>query len=165
MLPGIGASRTVSAERMGFMNGLIAQLREQMDRYTQLVEKMAEIEARLAVSERTIQTTRDFILQEQQENPAEMRPASYATIMASVRYIGVRIGTACVDALRDLGSASTEELEDHLNGGGFRFRSGTPLREINAALMRHPRARRIDDKWTYVPVKEMTAEASEADAA
>jgi hypothetical protein len=91
-------------------------------------------------------------------------PPDFEELMHSVRYIGVRIGTACVDALRELGRATTEELETHLNNGGFRFRSGTPLREINAALMRHPLARRDEEKWVYAG-EDDEAPADDAGAA
>lgn len=48
-----------------------------------------------------------------------------------------------MELLQEQSPLSTEQLRDQLDLGQFRFRSGTPLREVNAALIRNARVTRI----------------------
>ena len=83
-----------------------------------------------------------------------------------VRFAGVTIGEAIVEALRGhasriawegaMAGEGTEEVGMKLEGilkalraGGFEFRGLTPLREINAALINVTGVRKLDEEGAY----------------
>ncbi len=83
---------------------------------------------------------------------------------ANVRYTGLKISDAIVEALQDRAFTAAEihhnsggkkpyqpgmnleELQDAMERGGFEFRTATPLREVNAALIQLDRTRVTKDE-------------------
>ena len=143
--------RQPSVERQGFVAGLFDALREQLDRHLTLVRQLATLQGKVQVSERNLALTRDHLQALLEDTADEMVPEGWEDVLSRVRFVGVRLGSACLALLREHDALSTEELEIKLNEGQFRFNTGTPLREINAALLRQRHVVRIDDRWHYRP--------------
>ena len=77
----------------------------------------------------------------------------------TVQFTGLKIGEAIVEALQGHAYSSAwkhyhrkepyrptmtlEQLQETIERGGLEFRSGAPLREVNAALMNLPRVERV----------------------
>src|SRR5262249_1895110 len=60
-------------------------------------------------------------------------------------------------ALREHKRLTREELLEELNHGMFRFRTSSPLREIHAALLRHPHVKKTGHTyiWNAPPEKQI----------
>ena len=142
----------LSNERVSYVDGLLAELEKQTHRYLDLVSEEQELQAKITICERNLQTTRDFI-QSQLENTVEAVPMGWKDHLNTVRFVGMRIGDACVRVLKESAETdserglSTEGILHLLNDGQFRFRTGYPLREIHAALVRNNRVEREGDLW------------------
>src|SRR3989338_9885296 len=104
-LPGL--SHAVSAERMGWVRGIRGQLDELMITQSHLVSTLAEVSARIDLNERNIESTRDYIYTLLNNDPDELVPPDMKELLRSCRFIGVRIGTACIQALSEVGTATT----------------------------------------------------------
>lgn len=142
-----------SLERKAFVEGLFNEMNEQYQRYLALVGQMADLQARMTVSERSLALTRDHLNALLSETDEEL-PPNWRTTLNRIRFVGLRLGDACLKVLREHKTITTDAMMNELNGGQFRFRTGSPLREINAALLRHPRVRRVGDRWIYKSKKE-----------
>ncbi len=140
----------VTLERRGFVDGLFMELHSQLHHHIELVEQMATLQARIEITERNLALTRDHLLVVLSRSDDAV-PPNWQTVLAQVRFVGVRLGDACLEVLKEHPTLTTQELLDALNRGQFRFRTGAPLREINAALLRHPRIKRVDDRWYFEP--------------
>jgi hypothetical protein len=135
-------------ERRAFVNGLFNEMREQVARYAGLSAHMAELQARIMIVERNLQLTRDHLQAVLSETDEEV-PKDWQKILKSIRFVGARLGDACMEILREGSPLTTQEIVDGLNLGQFRFRTGTPLREVNAALLRQSNIKRENDRWIY----------------
>lgn len=140
--------RTRTTERVGFVNGLFEELQEQLEKFLTLVQELAVIQARVQVVEQNLEATRNMI-HAQLNDTEEETPEDWEESLQKVRFVGVRLGDACVQVLKERKVLTTDELRRLLDYGQFRFRTGFPLREMNAALLRHPRIHRKGDTWTY----------------
>jgi hypothetical protein len=138
-----------TAERRAFVHGLFNELSAQMKRYLQVGTQMAELQGQMMIVERNLQLTRDLLQSELSQTDEEV-PHDWQKVLRKVRFVGARLGDACVEILREYNSLTTQEILDHLNLGQFRFRTGTPLREVNAALLRQSNVHKESDRWTYV---------------
>lgn len=136
-----------TVERRAFVEGLFQELNEQRKRYLALTGQRLELEARMHIVERNLRATRDH-LRVILENSEEEVPDGWEEVLKEIRFVGARIGDACVLVLREQGCAlTTKQLLHFLDDGQYRFRTGTPLREIHAALLRQPQVRRDGDTW------------------
>lgn len=150
------ARRVPSAERRGYVNGLLDELFKQTQKHVERVEKLASLQAQIELGERNLIATRDYLQSLLSQPQDELVPNGWEALIRSLRFLGARIGDAVMDVLREHSHpVDLAEIEEELNGGQFRFRTGTPRREIHAALIRQPHARRTDDGgWQYVAPKE-----------
>jgi hypothetical protein len=139
-------------ERRAFVEGLYRELHEQQHRYYDLVGQLAEIQGRLEVAEKAVRISRDHLKSAVAQSSEEF-PANWNELLDKVRFIGMRTADACLVVLRERGSLTTEELLSVLNEGAFRFSTPYPLRELNAAMLRHPHVKRDGDCWVYTPPK------------
>lgn len=143
-------------ERQAFVDGLFSALDEQIAHYLQLVGQDADLHARLMLSERNLRLTRDHLNYLLSKTDEEL-PKGWQQKLHRIRFVGARLGDACIEILREKKTLSTRELLDQVNRGQFRFRTSAPLREINAALLRHPDIKRKGDTWLYIPKEVVSA--------
>ncbi len=139
-----------SVERRSFVNGLFKELSEQLLHYHDVLGEMFELQARVEVNERSLKATRDHLLAVLSE-AGEETPENWDKVLHQVRFLGMRLADACLEVLKERGNLTVDELRDELDHGMFRFRTPSPLREMNAALLRHPNIRREDDRYVYEP--------------
>ena len=144
--------RSVTVERLGYVDGLFNELEEQLHRYVEFTRQHQKVLAQLEIAEDTVQAIRGYIYT-QLANTEEEVPAGWEMLLKKVRFVGARLGEACTEVLKDRTSLNHVELCDELNHGQFRFRTAHPLREINAALLRHPKINKEGDKWVYTEAK------------
>lgn len=135
-------------ERESFVNGLFGELNEQTLRFLELVGKRADIQARIDIVERNLRATRDHLKAVLSTTNEEV-PKNWENVLQRIRFVGVRLGDACLTILEEKGSATSHELIAELNDGQFRFRSGSPLREVTAAMLRQPLVARKGERWIY----------------
>ena len=140
--------RALTNERAGFVDGLFEELQNQLQRYLHEVHELARLTGRIEILEQNLQATRDLI-HAQLKDTDEDTPDDWEKTLGRVRFVGLRLGDACVQLLKENNSLSTDHLRRLLDNGQFRFRTGFPLREINAALLRHPHISRDEDIWSY----------------
>ena len=146
-------NRPLTNERVAFVEGLFSELEDQTQRYLELVAEEQKLQAKVAVTEGNLQSTRDFIRSQLQDTDEDV-PANWEGPLQKVRFVGSRIGDACVQVLREAAETEKSELTSQeilhrLNSGQFRFRTGYPLREIHAALIRNSRVDRVDELWKW----------------
>ncbi len=137
-------------ERRAFVNGLLDELYDQVRRYARITTELEEARGRLEVCERALRGTRDHLLAVLAHDQEEL-PVNWREVLDRARFVGMRTADACLEVLREHSPISTEDLLSELNAGMFRFNTPFPLREIHAALMRHPHVKRDGDCWTYEP--------------
>ena len=141
--------RSITAERVGYVEGLFKELEEQLQRYVDFTRQHQKVLAQLEIAEDTVQAIRGYIYT-QLANTEEEVPTDWEILLKKVRFVGARLGDACAEVLKDRSSLNRVELLDELNNGQFRFRTAHPLREINAALLRHPKVNKNGERWIYI---------------
>ena len=72
----------------------------------------------------------------------------------SVQYLGMPLKAACKWVLGAWMAATAEEIADRLEEGGFQFKGHVPEREVHAALLKQPWARKNQSTgmWEYQDV-------------
>jgi hypothetical protein len=136
-------------ESTAFLGGLFRELREQMCKYNALTAELLSMEARIDLSEKTLCLTRDHFAMTIARTQ-DAFPNDWSKVLNSVRFVGVRLADACAQSLQAHKKLTPEQLLRDLNDGMFRFRTNSPLREIHAALMRHPHVKRSGGAYVWV---------------
>jgi hypothetical protein len=148
--------RTTTLESSAYLDGLFHDFDEQLKRYQFLSHHHMELEARLDLAEKTLCLTRDHLemaLKTTEGNSADgLR--QFREKSARVRFVGMRLTDACAAVLKEHKKITPEKLLNAVNEGTFRFRTNAPLREIHAALLRHPHVERIGDHYVWTAPKE-----------
>ena len=85
---------------------------------------------------------------------SENRLHQFLKHSARVRFVGMRLVDACVTVLQEHRKLTPVKLLDAINEGTFRFRTNAPLREIHAALLRHPHVKREGNYYLWSGPKE-----------
>ncbi len=137
-------------ERRAFVNGLLDGIARPGPALRADHDRVGGARGRLEVCERALQGTRDHLLAVLAHDQEEL-PVNWREVLDRARFVGMRTADACLEVLRERSPISTEDLLSELNAGMFRFNTPFPLREIHAALMRHPHVKRDGDCWTYEP--------------
>jgi hypothetical protein len=136
-------AKTITLESGAYLNGLFQDFAEQISRYKGLTGHLMEIEARLQLAEKTLCLTRDHLAMALAATEGcESRVRQFEKESAGVRFVGMRLTDACTAVLKEHKKMTPSKLLDALNDGTFRFKSNAPLREIHAALLRHPHVNR-----------------------
>ena len=113
-----------------------------------LTGELLGMEARIELSEKTLCLTRDHFKMMITKTQDAM-PNDWSEALMSVRYVGIRLADACAKSLQQHTKMTPDELLRDLNNGMFRFRTNSPLREIHAALLRHPHVKRTASGYTW----------------
>jgi hypothetical protein len=142
-------------ESTAFLSGLFNELHQQMHKYNSLTGNLLSLEARIELAEKTLCLTRDHFAMTVARTQDALRK-DWSTVLKSVRFVGVRLADACAKALQENTKMTPEQLLRELNDGMFRFRTNSPLREIHAALMRHPHVKKSGGSYVWVapPMEE-----------
>lgn len=151
LIPGVEAvkeDRPRTLERRAFVDGMFNELNEQLVRYLRVVEQLADLQARIMIMERNLRLTREHLKIVLGRTDEDV-PQDWEKTLRKIRFIGARLGDSIIEILQEHGGLATQETLDELNRGQFRFRTGSPLREINAALLRQRRIKREGDRWIY----------------
>lgn len=138
-----------TVEATYFLGGLFGEFRKQVDRYKALTCQLMDLEARIEITEKTLCVIRDHLAVTIETTETAM-PHDWEPILRSVRFVGLRLVDACVILLQERKRLTQKEIINELNAGTFRFRTNSPIREIHAALMRHPMVRREEDCWVWI---------------
>jgi hypothetical protein len=156
---------TNTLESHAYLEGLFGDFSQQMDRYAGLTRHLMGLEARMEIAEKTLCLTRDHLqLALTTCEGGAIWSDRFKAEAARVRFIGKRLVDACEEALAQHKKLKPEKLRDVLNEGTFRFRTTSPLREIHAALLRHPHIKRVDDYYIWAGPKEDRMKVLEAAA-
>lgn len=135
-------------ERDAFVQGLFNELNDQIKRYKGIVHQLSELKARVMIVERNLRLTREHLRMVLGQTEEEV-PTDWEKKLDTVKFVGTRLGDACVEIMRTHKKLPMNEIVKALNNGQFRFRTSTPLREINAALLRQPYVKREGEYWVY----------------
>ncbi len=142
-------------ESTAYLKGVFSVFQDQRSKYCQLTGELLSLEAQTELAEKTLCLARDHFAV-MVEKTQDALPNDWTAVLDSVRYVGIRLADACSKSLQEHKKMTPEELLRDLNNGMFRFRTNSPLREIHAALMRHPHVKR--EKGSYVWVAPPNAE-------
>ena len=142
-------------EADAYLGGLFQDFEQQMQRYKALTAALMGLEARLGLAEKTLSLTRDHLKMALQttEGGANLWD-KYKRESAKVRFVGMRLVDVCEQVIAEHKKTTPEKLLDGINEGTFRFKTNSPLREIHAALLRHPHIRRVGNYYIWAGPKE-----------
>lgn len=148
-------AHTTTHEATSYLQGLFQAFRQQTRHYAALTQELLSLEARIELAEKNLCLTRDHFKMTI-ENTDNAAPNDWDAIFKTVRFVGVRLVDACATLLQESKhqKLTPEELLSGLNFGTFRFRTNSPLREIHAALLKHPSVKRTDDAWVWTGTAE-----------
>jgi hypothetical protein len=128
-------------ESTSYLQGLFTEFKEQTQKYNSLTGQLLSLEARIELAEKTLCLTRDHFAMTIAKTQDSV-PNDWSKVLNTVRFVGVRLADACAKSLQEHKKLTPEQLLRDLNDGMFRFRTNSPLREIHAALLRHPYVKR-----------------------
>jgi hypothetical protein len=144
----------ISAESSSFLNALYQELHDQASKYLLLTRALLDMEARVDLTEKTLCLTRDHLMSVIDRSDSAA-PHDWSATLNKFRFVGVRLADACMALLKDNKKMTAQELFLGLNGGMFRFRTSSPLREIHAALLRQNFAKKDEDQnWVWTGTDE-----------
>ena len=146
---------TMTLESSAYLEGLFQDFEQQMSRYKSLTAHRMGLEARLELAEKTLILTRDHLkIALQTTEGCNKFAEKYKRESAKVRFIGMRLVDICEQVIAENKKITPEKLLDAINEGTYRFKSNAPLREIHAALLRHPHIRRVGNYYIWAGPKE-----------
>ena len=148
--------RTTTIEADSYLQGLHKEFNDQVNKYQQLTRELLSLEARVELAEKTLCLTRDHLTMAI-ANTECAAPRDWNKTLRMVRFAGVRLADACISLLQEHKKLTQGELLDALNLGSFRFRTNSPLREIHAALLRHPFVKKTGQTWIWTGTDEKQA--------
>jgi len=135
-------------EASAYATGVYEQLVEQHGRHNLLLVELMTAQAKVELSEKNLCTTRDHLAM-MTAKPEVILKSEWKTALAMVRFVGWRLSDACAALLQQHRKLAFADLLGKLNDGNYRFRTGSPLREIHAAVLRHPNIKREGDLWMW----------------
>jgi hypothetical protein len=144
-------------ESTAYMEGLFSDFAQQIGRYHDLTASQLGIEARLELAEKTLILTRDHLKMALDTSECSQKSAFLARWKEqskNVRFVGMRLLDVCVLLLQEHKKLTPQRLLDAINAGTFRFRTNAPLREIHAAVLRHPAVKRVGNYYIWAAPSE-----------
>ena len=155
--PGVAIDRNqISTESSSYLGGLFQELHEQTNKYQRLTQELLNLEARVALAEKTVCLTRDHMSLEIEQSDSSA-PNDWAAILNKFRFVGIRLADACMAILKENRKMTPQEILVELNKGMYRFRTSSPLREIHAALLRQSLVTKEDQYWVWTGGEEEQA--------
>lgn len=142
----------MTEDRQAFIEALQAQIAERREALDIARSELAKAQANYELAVKMYMAVRDHILALMTDE--DRKKFNWSNINV-YRHLGKRIGEVILEVLDERQEPLTlEEIQLELEDGGFDFHSKTPLREINAALINHPRVERVGNKFVSVGKKE-----------
>jgi len=135
-------------ESVSYVKGVYQAFHKQMKEYVGLTEKLLGLQGQIVLAEKQLQIARDHLCMVIEKTPGVM-PPNWDQTLKAIRFVGLRLAKAALQVLSENGHMTTDELIQALNDGMYRWRSNSPARELNAALLRQADVTRNDDTWTY----------------
>jgi hypothetical protein len=153
--------KTTTLESGAFLEGLFEDFAQQRHRYHQFTAHLMGLEARLELAEKTLILTRDHLemaLKTAEGDEEKRYLPRWKEESRKVRFVGMRLVDVCATVLKEHRKLTPQKLLDAINDGTFRFRTNAPLREIHAALLRHPYVKRDGNYyiWNAPPEEQIT---------
>lgn len=141
-------NKIMTLEPWAYLSGVFQEFEGQRKHNFELIRGLMTLRGKVELSEKNLSTTRDHLamLIDKAEVPI---PKEWKQALASVRFVGWRLADACVVLLQEKRELTFEPLLDLLNSGNYRFRTTSPLREIHAAVLRHPHIQREGNLWKW----------------
>lgn len=134
-----------------YINGVFATFRENFSNYIALTQHERTIQARLELAEKTLCLTREHLLDTLKQAGNTATPKDWEPLLSNVRFVGVRLIDACYTVLSEKKKMTSDELLTAMNGGGYRFRTTSPLREIHAAMLKSKRyVRKVGNEYVWI---------------
>jgi hypothetical protein len=143
----------VTTEATSYLAGLFHEFRKQTIHYHKLTEELLSLEGRIELAEKTLCLTRDHLAMAIERSDSAA-PNDWGSVLKGVRFVGVMLADACQVLLQERKKLTPEEIRDELNKSMFRFRTGSPLREIHAALLRQNFAKREERYYVWIGQQE-----------
>ena len=140
-------------EATAFIRGLFHEFQEQTQKYQNLTAQLFSLEGQIELVEKTLCLTRDHLAMTI-NNAESVVPNDWDKVFHKVRFVGVRLADACKVLLQEKQKLTPEQLLQGLNGGMFRFRTNSPLREIHAALLRQSFAKKAGAAYEWLGESE-----------
>ena len=137
-----------SLEEVSYVRGVYKAFQKQVGEYTALIRELLELQGRIGLIEKQVKVSRDHLCMVI-EQTGGVAPEDWDDTLNSVRFVNMRLAEACMSLLEQNKVMTTTQLITALNHGMYRWRTNTPLREVNAALLRQKDVTRQDDKWIY----------------
>lgn len=151
-------------EATSYVHGVYKQFGKLVQEYQGLTAHLLELQGRILLEEKQLQVARDHLCMVIETTPGCVPPPQWDTTLRSVRFVGLRLADACLQVLKEYKEMTTEELINALNHGMYRWRSSSPARELNAAMLRQKNVKRQEDKWYYIPEpSDALAQSAEAE--
>ncbi|MFI5090627.1 MAG: hypothetical protein ACHP7P_11260 [Terriglobales bacterium] len=147
------AKATATHESTAYLQGLAQEFIEQVSKYNHITGELLSLEARIELAEKTMCLTRDHFANTI-KNTEGATPKAWDALLESVRFVGVRLADACASVLQVHKKLTPDQLMHELNAGMFRFRTNAPLREIHAALLRHPHVEKKGGVYEWIAPAE-----------
>jgi len=141
-----------------FLGGLFTEFQNQVNRYQAMTAQLASLMAQIEIAEKTLCVVRDHLADATKEVDSA-QPRDWSKVLNQVRFVGRRLADACVMLLKEHTRMTPQEILRGLNSGMFRFRTNSPLREIHAALLRHPMVSREGDSWVWTAADKDSEES------
>jgi hypothetical protein len=150
--------KTMTLESGAYLDGLFEDFAQQRHRYHELTAHLMGLEARLDLAEKTLILTRDHLemaLTTAEGDEKKRFLPRWKEDSKKVRFVGMRLVDVCATILQEHHKLTPQKLLDAINEGTFRFRTNAPLREIHAALLRHPHVKREGNYYIWdAPAEE-----------
>ena len=139
-------------ESVAYVKGVYHAFHKQVSVYHQLTDRLLRLEGEIVLTEKQVQLARDHLRMVIGKTPGVV-PPDWDTTLGSVRFVGLRLADACLQILRDHSPITTEELIQALDHGMYRWRSHSPARELNAAMLKQKSVKRQENTWIYTPIE------------
>lgn len=137
-----------TVEATSYLSGVFNEFHGQIHKYQELTRNLLSMEARVELAEKTLCLHRDHLASSILATDSAL-PNDWNKYLRMVKFVGVRLADASMALLREKKKMTPQQIFEGLNNGMFRFRTNSPLREIHAALLKQPFARKVGEAYVW----------------
>ena len=123
---------------------LLKEFREAVTEWRKKTLAAHRAQAEFEFAEKKLTLIREGLIMEawSDDDPTMHLSPNISSEMRPVEFLGLTLKQATEKALRQLGTASTDDLVDHMTRGGYRFTGAAPAREVHGAIFKQRWAKR-----------------------